>query len=338
MSKQHYKNISGNTCHLICCSSVCSSKSDCEYCAFYHRERDFFDITHTIEEVNITDCICGGKNINVIVQLIIQNKTNEIINDLSIKETALIGFSNIVTDNVYIVENYPLITTIDTDNVDQNFICSGELLIPEFSSLNPGEKFTLVYTLKYIDWNSNLKSQFSYITIKGSNTNYFKSKTEIILDYGCITQVSPPQDIYDGFCNNISNKCDEGVEVCYEYNNNNIIGYDPFIEQSLGDVYSPNGILYLDNFILKEGDGDIYISFNYEIISDDWELTKAYAITGNNTKICIFNFSEGDNLDIKGTFNAPIGRPFYLNTTNNDISKYVIRFLKFCLIDKSKNN
>lgn len=311
-------------------SKICVCTNQCDLAN--STSKYTFCVDHKI--LNISSGSSG--DICITMMITMTNKTNKKISNISLTELSLLGFLNFALIEIKALGDNN-ITTIDKQTVLDDFYCTGELLIPEESCLNPCESVVIIYKMCYIGTNSNLVDQNSTVTLSSgpnsitsilsfTNTNNNCGACNKCNTSGC------QQKCYNS-CNtsyDYINKClGKNLNECCTFGPDSVdvFGNDEFCKE----LENEGGFLKFTNWVLKEGESDVYVEFDY-LVEGDYEIVYAYAILGDGTKLCLLDLVlDTPDPTISGTVCTPIGRPIDLRDLPINQIKHVIRYLTFCL-------
>lgn len=300
-----------NQCRFLSENTICLPHLQCNICSNANNEKNIFCLAHNI----VLNCIKDNKQY-IIIEVIIRNKTNQIIKNISLCEGLITHSTQFALKDITVIQNNDHIEPVTTYNYTSNTLYSGELLIPSNSWLSPFEEVKIIYDLHYIGLSTEFLNICSCIDLSGFMVDHEHSRLlieppKIIKnDKSCVQSQSQPiicSTIIIN-CNDFCDKCED--EFCYSICNDN--------KFKLVCISSSNDHKH------DQHEYNIY-SFKYSV-TGPYHLVTAQAITGDNCIIPILDWATNTvDPEICGKFKVPIGRPITCD------SLFGINFLKFVI-------
>jgi hypothetical protein len=316
-------------CRLSIDNILCLPHINCPNCVHSRRVKNAFALSHYI----VSNIVKNDRQ-SVIIEVIIKNKTTQIIKNITLRENLIIYNTKFVLKNVNVIQTAKHIKCVSNySDYPENMLQNGDIINPCKSYLCPSEEVRIIYELLGTLPTCNYVGVSSCIDLFGDLVEHEYSKIVLCLPkdndlccqsvipmvcgeliINCQTEFAPTMSFYThDFCEdgqitltNIRKKCSKCNTKC-----NNIC----------------NNSCYTDtNINTNANTGCEIISFDYSILNN-YEIISAEAITGDYCVIPILEFVTNTyNPRILGKFTTPIGRNI---ATQNSSCPYSIQYLKF---------
>lgn len=303
--------MSYRSCRLEQTGILCPEYKNCIMCKKTNKSDDMLDIMHT----NVINQIYDNKQ-NIFIEVIIKNRTEQVIKNLSLKELLITGICKYGLRNIIVNQDCKSIVVVNGENASENIMTTGELLVSCESQIYPNDSFSITYELLALDDHECINNLISSISLSGKEicTEYSKIYIENINNLGCV--------------------CMKELDIIYEIvissDNKWIFGYPEYVEDIDGDV---NSKFKIYNIIKRFSSPYQVVKMDYMISNNSpgviYKLVKAEGLTGDSLKINLFDWTSSYDKCLFGKITYPIGR--YTDFSNNcDVAnRYLIQELRF---------
>jgi hypothetical protein len=307
--------MSYRSCKLEQTGILCPEYKNCYICKKTNKSDDVLDIIHT----NIINRVYSNKQ-NILIEVIVKNKTEQLVKNLSIKELLITGICKYGLRNIIVNQDCKSILVVDGYNASDHIMTTGEILVPCDSQIYPNDSFSITYELLSLENGDNhcVNTIISSISLSGKeiNTEYSKIYIEPINYIGCP-------------CISIKNT-DIVYEIIISSDNKWIFGYPEYTEDIDGN---PNSKFKIYNIIKRISSPYQVVKMDYLITNNDpgvtYKLVKAEGFTGDNLIINLFDWTSSNDKCLLGKIIYPIGRHTDFSNNQDIINRFVIQRLIF---------